>query len=262
VFLDTMLIGGFFTMSKFLTTKEISGDIMNIIRNAKEKIVIVSPYIKMDSTYINHLEMRAKSGIRILLIFGKDRNQFVHSDLQRFSNQKNVQCYFCENLHAKCYANEKKAIVTSMNLYTYSEITNHEMGIVVETPKDKDLYNEIMMEVRGIYSDSTLVSECKTEEFFDEQKKSSFLSKKKTQASISRYHKHKGYCIRCGEEIPFNPDRPYCRDCFEVWNRYSDVNYLESFCHCCGDDLLDASMRKPLCRSCFKENSSLFHFSM
>ena len=36
-----------------------------------------------------------------------------------------------KNLHAKCYLNEKEALLTSMNLYEYSQEHNDEMGILV-----------------------------------------------------------------------------------------------------------------------------------
>ncbi len=34
-----------------------------------------------------------------------------------------------QNLHAKCYLNEKAAIITSMNLYDFSQVNNNEMGV-------------------------------------------------------------------------------------------------------------------------------------
>ena len=35
------------------------------------------------------------------------------------------------NLHAKCYLNEDYALITSMNLYQFSQVHNYEMGILV-----------------------------------------------------------------------------------------------------------------------------------
>lgn len=57
---------------------------------------------------------------------------------------------FCENLHAKCYVNEREAIVTSMNLYEFSQVNNHEMGIYVTKADDPQLYEEIYTEARRL----------------------------------------------------------------------------------------------------------------
>ena len=41
-----------------------------------------------------------------------------------------VHLYFSKNLHAKCYLNEKKMIITSMNLYEFSQVNNREMAFL------------------------------------------------------------------------------------------------------------------------------------
>lgn len=49
---------------------------------------------------------------------------------------------FCKNLHAKCYLNEDVGIITSMNLYEFSQINNNEMGILFLKKDDLKLYND------------------------------------------------------------------------------------------------------------------------
>ena len=46
---------------------------------------------------------------------------------------------FCTNLHAKCYLSETSALVTSMNLYEFSQVNNHEMGISLTKAEDPAL---------------------------------------------------------------------------------------------------------------------------
>ncbi|MCP4106613.1 MAG: NERD domain-containing protein [Desulfobacteraceae bacterium] len=36
-----------------------------------------------------------------------------------------------------------------------------------------------------------------------------------------------GFCIRCGKTIALNVRRPFCRDCFHVWNKYRNRDYKE-----------------------------------
>ena len=62
-----------------------------------------------------------------------------------------------------------------------------------------------------------------------------------------------GYCIRCGKEMDYDPDRPLCLNDFVKWNEYKDIDYPENFCHGCGNRR-KVSMGKPLCRACYRED--------
>lgn len=44
-----------------------------------------------------------------------------------------------------------------------------------------------------------------------------------------------GYCIRTGDQIPFNPERPFTYHSFLTWNQFGDENYQENFCHYSGE---------------------------
>jgi len=65
-------------------------------------------------------------------------------------------------------------------------------------------------------------------------------------------HSHDGFCIHCGNDIEFNPKKPYCDKCFSTWNKYGNKDYEESVCHGCGDVFLDLSMNIPQCATCYK----------
>ncbi len=47
-----------------------------------------------------------------------------------------VRLSFCKNLHAKCYLNESECIISSLNLYEFSQINNNEMGILIRKYED------------------------------------------------------------------------------------------------------------------------------
>ena len=61
-----------------------------------------------------------------------------------------IRTSFLENLHAKCYLSEKEAILTSMNLYEYSQVNNEEMGIHITKENDPELYGEIRTEAQRL----------------------------------------------------------------------------------------------------------------
>jgi hypothetical protein len=57
------------------------------------------------------------------------------------------------------------------------------------------------------------------------------------------------YCIRCKKEITKNTNKPYCLDCYIVWNQYKNPNYIEKYCHYCGDSN-HSTIYTPLCDLC------------
>ena len=61
-----------------------------------------------------------------------------------------IRTSFCKNLHAKCYLNEELCIITSLNLYEFSQVNNNEMGVLVERSTDADLYKDSYEEAQRI----------------------------------------------------------------------------------------------------------------
>ena len=61
-----------------------------------------------------------------------------------------IRTSFCKNLHAKCYMNEEMCIVTSLNLYEFSQVNNNEMGILIQRAEDSQLYKDAYEEAQRI----------------------------------------------------------------------------------------------------------------
>ena len=72
------------------------------------------------------------------VVYGKKKLQQAEYDWLK--SMTFVRMSFRKNLHAKCYLNEKQALLTSMNLYEFSQQNNNEMGILVSQEEDSDLY--------------------------------------------------------------------------------------------------------------------------
>lgn len=72
-----------------------------------------------------------------------------------------IRSSFCKDLHAKCYLNENEAILTSMNLYEFSQVNNNnEMSIHIDKATDPDLYKDIYEEAERLIriSDEIVIS--------------------------------------------------------------------------------------------------------
>ncbi len=138
-------------MAKVLTTKGITYELENIIKYAKEKIILVTPYIKMDDQIIERLKHTDENCI-ITIVFGK--SNLNKKEEKKLNEIKKLNLYYYENLHAKCYLNEYNAIIASMNLYDYSAINNREIGLLLTSNDDKESYSDLSEEIKNIIENS------------------------------------------------------------------------------------------------------------
>ena len=140
-------------MAGFLTTRAITSAIEDIINNAEKSLVLVSPFIKVPESLFQNLMAADKQGVRITLIFGKrELDDDVRKQLRQL---KNLKVLFLENLHAKCYFNEQSMVITSLNLYDFSEQNNREIGVLVKIQDDENVYREALKEIQRIYKISS-----------------------------------------------------------------------------------------------------------
>ena len=231
-------------MAEFLTTNGTSYHIEKIIIEAKTELFLVSPYLQISKTFYERLKDASNKDVIIKIIYGKD--ELKPNEKNSLAELKNVELFYFQNLHAKCYLNENKMVITSMNMYEFSEKTNREMGVLIDRNLDKELYENSFAETQSILQSSEKIH----------------LNKNKPQSSIqpkpqlngqnnSSYQTpSKVYCIRCVSQINYNPSKPYCADCFAVWTMYENPNFTEKVCHRCGKTQ-KTSLNKPLGDKCY-----------
>ena len=135
-------------MAKFLKTTGVSFRLEELIKNTKEKLILISPYLQFSPKVKDNLHYLNLHKKDIRIIYRK--NNLGVEDSNWLENQIGIRTSLCKSLHAKCYLNESEAIVTSMNLYQYSQENNDEMGIHVNKNDDMELYNEIIEEAERL----------------------------------------------------------------------------------------------------------------
>jgi hypothetical protein len=233
-------------MADFLTTTGTSFHLENIIIDAKTKLVLISPYLQLSKTLFERLKDASTKGVKIKIVYGKD--ELKPNEKNSLAELKNVDLYYFQNLHAKCYFNETKMLITSMNIYEFSEKNNREMGVLIDRQSDSQLFDKAVEEVKSIIQSSEIIENKKTERKFATKINDNGGQKNKKTSFPPTI----GYCLRCETRIPFNPSKPYCPDCFAVWIEYSNMSYEENVCHSCGEFEL-TTMDKPLCYDCYKK---------
>ena len=284
-------------MSKFITGKELEDRITDIIWKAEKKLLIVSPFIKLDD-YFNKLFEKhiVNPSIHLIIVFGKNlgyvQKSLNREDFEYFKQFPNVSIIYAANLHAKYYGNESCGVITSINLYDTSFKKNIEFGVFSEqsvlsnfsSNLDMDAWNESMLiakksEIvfirRPLYEMKLLLAnrfiesktlEDRTSKFYGNSARgigkidkkledypefliadSNSSNDKPTRDSIEEKTQKWGFCIRTGERIPFNLNKPMSYEAYSIWAQWGDIDYKESYCHKTGKlSNGKTSMRNPV----------------
>lgn len=140
-------------MAKFLTTTGCLHYIEEIIRNASKSLVLVTPFLRLDQNFDNRLHEADERGVKITLIYGK--SDLSPIEAKKLNTLQNLDLFYCDNLHAKCYYNENQLLISSMNLYEASK-NSREIGIYIEKQNDTIIFQETLKEVESILKSSNL----------------------------------------------------------------------------------------------------------
>lgn len=125
---------------KIIPPSKISGEIFQIIDEADEFLILVSPYIQISGwpKLTSRLKSILNKGVRFR-IYIRDGQDNLNSidELQKLG----ITPFLIPNLHSKLYLNEKGAVTTSMNLLRSSDQHSLEIGHKTQTEEE---YNDIV----------------------------------------------------------------------------------------------------------------------
>lgn len=139
-------------MASFLTTIGISSSIGQILESATRQVGLISPYIRLSDRAATQLQSADKAGKKLLVVYGKTD---LPAETQKvFASLENLTLCYLQQLHAKCFFNERELVLSTMNLYAFSEQNNREMGIRVRREEGR-LYSDALREVRSIVASAT-----------------------------------------------------------------------------------------------------------
>jgi len=216
-------------MAKFINTRKAVSEIEDLIKNAGERLILVSPYLKLSKDFKELLKYRNGKDKVTTVIFGK---QELNPDEMKFLQElRFVVLKYNEDLHAKCYVNDDKMVITSLNLYEFSMANNKEMGVLIDNNEqgDTQLFIDAMKEVDYINQ---------TSQRFDlniTKAKLPFNKPTDNKSSSNNSSTQKGFCIRTGVPIPFDIEKPLSYEAFKVWNQFGDIEFPEQYCHFSGE---------------------------
>lgn len=199
-------------MAKFINTRKAVSEIEDLIKNAGDKLILISPYLKLSKDFKELLTYRNGKDKITTVIFGKQ--ELNPDQMKSLQDLRFVILKYNEDLHAKCYVNDDKMVITSLNLYEFSMANNKEMGVLIDKndPADAQLFEDAMKEVDYISETS--------QRFNLNIIKSTEVKTNKEKPNSKQPNKLPGYCIRTGVEIPFNIEKPLSLEAFKKWKEY------------------------------------------
>lgn len=135
-------------MAKFLNTSATNYFLEEMIKSASDRLILISPFLKLNDRMKELLADKNRLKIDVRIVYGKSELQ--PQEIEWLRGLTYIRTSFCKNLHAKCYMNEEMCIVTSLNLYEFSQINNNEMGILIQRADDGQLYKDAYEEAQRI----------------------------------------------------------------------------------------------------------------
>ncbi|WP_276678055.1 phospholipase D family protein [Thalassolituus oleivorans] len=186
-------------MAKFLSTTSLNFYLEELIKKSTKNLILISPYLKINARLKELLEFRSDSDLKVRIVYGK--KEMAQSELDWLAGQRHIEVRFCKNLHAKCYMNDANAIISSLNLYEFSQVNNNEMGVLVTRSADTEAFTDAFEEVSRILRISDLVSfgdsaaeslDVETDQALEEDEdESSDHGQKLTTSKLAKKHKMK-----------------------------------------------------------------------
>ena len=135
-------------MAKFLNTSATNYFLEELIKGASDRLILISPFLKLNDRMKELLADKNRLKIDVRIVYGKSELQ--PQEIEWLRGLTYIRTSFCKNLHAKCYMNEEMCIVTSLNLYEFSQVNNNEMGILIQRSEDSQLYKDAYEEAQRI----------------------------------------------------------------------------------------------------------------
>ena len=135
-------------MAKFLNTSATNYYLEELIKSSSERLILISPFLKLNDRIKELLEDKDRLKIDVRIVYGKSELQ--PEEVNWLKELSFVRTSFCKNLHAKCYMNEDSCIISSLNLYEFSQVNNNEMGVYISRDSDSEIYKDAYDEAQRI----------------------------------------------------------------------------------------------------------------
>lgn len=266
-------------MPLIMDTPEINTYITHISEDARKHIVIVCPYLKLNDRLRRIIEITISNDVGLYVVYGK--GNMDQGTMTWLKGLRNVNIGYILNLHAKIYLTEEYGIITSMNLYEFSQVNNEEIGVLLGYKEDRREFKDLLFQtmrllnmaqkehgswdlsdidkpLRGLFGRGKSHLEKGDTRFEETMPKDIGVNDLPESPRSDVIERIRCHCIRCNRIIPSDHEYVYCGRCMESWVRYCNTGYVENNGHCyiCGGSIRPSAGR-PACADCYRNNRQL-----
>ena len=261
----------------FVADQEITTALVEIIQEAKEKLILVFAYHNQWLRLRDEIALATKRNVSVKMYYRPDTTE--GNPAAKY--EAGIEAIAVARLHSKVYANERVALITSMNLTQFSALNSRETGLLIRDEQvlreiedwvstlSQDMPNNVVLGSEGGQVTAVPLGQgfcigCEGElnfiEFNSEKPFCSSAGHNFSRDSGFRCHKcgnsaetnhdapfcpmHTGYCIGCKvipKVIEFNPEKPFCSSAGHDFSTATGFR-----CHKCGESA-ETNRESPLC---------------
>ncbi|EAS19778.1 hypothetical protein BBFL7_02178 [Flavobacteria bacterium BBFL7] len=250
--------------------KSVNSDDLEYFKSFPNVSIIYEPRLHAKSyvnesqgiiTSMNLYDYSAENNVEYGVGFSKSRlNEKVyeeHLDVHDELLEKSAHCIFIQRpVYKKALLGLSKTYLRSQVLLDLFDSFN---------PRERNYERIVYQDIDIVSLDDKEVipllksrSEKRQEEMIKRQQSNTYKKKKVVHNSQTRNNQEIGYCIRTGEEIPFNPKKPMSYNAYRSWLKYANFHYKESYCHQTGQKSgKKTSMKKPILNSDYENEERI-----
>jgi hypothetical protein len=141
-------------VASFLPVRGIIWHTEAIVRDARERLFLVSPQVRLSGSLLEGLKDVAQR-VPTSIVF---RDIALPAQLlQELRPLSRLTLLSNQAVHSKCYLNEQTMVLSSMNLSAFESPQDFEMGVLIDKEMDAGLYQSAFEEVIRIVDASKLV---------------------------------------------------------------------------------------------------------
>src|SRR3546814_1438609 len=100
-------------MAKFINTSATNYFLEELIKDAKDRLILISPYLKINDRVKKLLADKNRLKIDVRMVYGKSEQNPL--EISWLREQLYIRTSFCNNLHAKFYRNEQLCNVNRLH---------------------------------------------------------------------------------------------------------------------------------------------------
>ena len=248
--------------SRILIDDAVERAVLDLIREAKEYVQLVSPYNDFWEHLKDAIHDALQRGVKVTLVYRQGEQKPENKNPIDWLLEAGGHAHEVRKLHAKIYLSESSLLITSMNLLDSSSKNSKEVGVRIADLKEREELLSYVKKLidRGKPVNSTRASAGRNRSTSSRTSLPGTTGRRPALAQPKAV-KATGHCIRCGKDIALNSKKPLCPTDYKQWEKYQRGNYPEKYCHRCGrgahNNLRQATL-SPLLHGHLVSNASSF----